>query len=137
CWVGAAGRAEGDARLGQVVGVMVRLASAGGRTVAVDYAPADRTALAGSDYAAASGTVTFAPGETTRTIELRVIGDVSPETDETFAVVLSLEQNATIGDGEGVVTIRNDDLPTLGIADATVTEGDAGTVQAVFVVSLS
>src|SRR5438128_1554858 len=67
--------------------------------VSVAYATADETAKVGSDYAAAQGTATFAPGETTTTIEVQVNGDTVGESDETLTISLSRAANATIADG--------------------------------------
>jgi len=61
------------------------------------------------DYAAVSGTLTFAPGETTKTIVVSITGDTKKEKDETFFVNLSGPSNATIADGQGRGTIINDD----------------------------
>ncbi|HWL32596.1 MAG TPA: Calx-beta domain-containing protein [Gaiellaceae bacterium] len=106
--------------------------------VIVDYATADGTAVAPADYAAASGTVTFAPGETTKTIPVAVKGDALDENAETFFVNLSNAGNATIAKGQGVATVTDNDLsPSLSISDAEVPEGDAGTTAAVFTVSLA
>lgn len=116
----------------------VTLSTSSAQTVTVNYATADGTASAGSDYTAASGTLTFMPGETTKQLTVSVIGDTINEPDETFFVRLSSPSNATIADGEGVGTIRNDDnLPSLSIADASVVEGNSGTTNAAFVVTLS
>jgi hypothetical protein len=77
--------------------------------VTVNYATANGTATAGSDYNATSGTLTFAPGVTTQTITVQVRGDTTPEANETFAVNLSGASNATIADSQGVGTIINND----------------------------
>ena len=83
-----------------------------------------------------SGTLTFAAGQTTQTVTVPVNGDVLDEVDETFSVNLSSPVNATIADGQGLGTITDDDAPpTLSIDDVTVTEGDAGTVDATFTVT--
>src|SRR5207248_138551 len=74
-------------------------------TVTVHYATADGTATQPSDYAAASGDLTFAPGDTAKTVVVSVNGDTTPEADETFLVNLSAATNATIGDGQGLGTI--------------------------------
>ena len=105
----------------------------------VDYATANGTATAPSDYAAATGTLNFAAGETTKTISVDVNGDVLDESNtESFAVVLSGAANATIGVASGLGTITDDDpLPALSISDVTVPEGDTGTVAANFTVALS
>ena len=108
------------------------------QTVTVNYATADGTAVAPGDYTAGSGTLTFNPGVTTQTITVPVIGDTLNEANETFFVNLSAPGNATILDGQGLGTITNDDaVPSLSIGDVTVTEGNSGTVNATFTVSLS
>jgi len=75
----------------------------------VAFTTANGTALAGSDYQATSGTLTFAPGVTTQTIGVTINGDFVIEPDETFVVNLSSPANATIADAQGVGTIVNDD----------------------------
>jgi hypothetical protein len=77
--------------------------------VSVMYETADETAKAGSDYTAAQGTVTFAPGETAKTVEVEVNGDTVAEPDETLTISLSRATNATIADGSAMGTITNDD----------------------------
>ncbi|HYN87493.1 MAG TPA: Calx-beta domain-containing protein, partial [Ardenticatenaceae bacterium] len=88
----------------------VTLTAASSKTVTVDYETADGTASAGSDYVAASGTVTFTPGTTTRPISVTVTGDRLDEPNETCFVNLSGPQNAAIDDGEWRGTIVDDDL---------------------------
>ena len=77
----------------------------------VDYATADGTATtADHDYVAKSGTLTFAPGETTKTITITVYGDKKEEPNETFFVNLSgTSSNALFSDMQGIGTILNDD----------------------------
>src|SRR5262249_35452118 len=83
-----------------------------------------------------SGALTFAPGTTTQTITVPVVGDTLDELSEQFTVNLSNATNATIALAQGVGTITNDDTaPSLAIGDATVTEGNAGVTNAVFAVS--
>jgi hypothetical protein len=116
----------------------VTLSLASSQTVTVNYATANGTATAGSDYTATTGTVTFAPGATSQTITVAVLGDTRNEANETFFVNLSTPSNATIADGQGQGTILNDDaLPALSINNVTVTEGNTGTTPAVFTVTLS
>ena len=79
-------------------------------TVTVDWATADGTAIAGTDYAAASGTLTFGPGETTKTVSVAVLDDTGPESDETFTLQLSRALGATIIDATAAGTIANDDV---------------------------
>ena len=76
----------------------------------VSYATADNTAIAGSDYTTASGTLTFTSGQDSKTIQVNTIEDGSYESNETFYVNLSSATNgATISDSQGVGTITNDD----------------------------
>ena len=121
----------------------VRLSGESTATVTVGYATEDGTAHAGSDYTAGSGTLTFESGAREQTIAVAVIDDSEEEGSETFTVRLSDVRNATLLDGEGTATIRDDDgdgspqppgLPTLAINDVTVAE-DGG--SAVFSVRLS
>lgn len=116
----------------------VSLSNASSQTTTVNYATADNSATAGSDYTAASGTVTFTPGQITQSINVAVSGDTTFESNETFNVNLTSPVNATIADNQGIGTITNDDTqPTISINDAAVIEGNSGTVAATFTVSLS
>jgi chitinase len=115
----------------------VTLSAESGQTVTVDYATADVTATAPADYAAITGTLTFAPGVTTQQVAVTVSSDTLEEANETYRVNLSAPTNATIADSLGVGTIVDNDPPTISIANRTVTEGNAGTVNAAFTVSLS
>ena len=73
--------AEGDAGTASLT-FTVTLSAASGKTVTVDYATADGTATtAGSDYTGTTGTLTFAPGETTKTVTVTVSGDITQEAD--------------------------------------------------------
>jgi hypothetical protein len=77
--------------------------------VTVDFATADGTAIAGSDYIAVSRTLSFPPGTTTTNVSVQVIGDTIQEPDEVFNVRLTNAVNATIARGQGQGAIRNDD----------------------------
>ena len=79
------------------------------QAITVSYSTANGTAVANSDYTAASGTLTFQPGETSRTISVSIKGDRKREADETFSVQLSNAVGATIEDASATVTILNDD----------------------------
>jgi hypothetical protein len=94
--------------------LVVRLSSPSSQTVAVSYETTDITARAGTDYQTYSGTVTFAPGETNKGVTVRAIGDSVFEPHETFAVSLSNPVNAAIADGQGAITILNDDFAAFG-----------------------
>ncbi|MCD4751383.1 MAG: PKD domain-containing protein, partial [Thermoanaerobaculales bacterium] len=109
----------------------ITLDAAVSATVTVNWATADGSATAGADYAAASGTVTFLPMDTSETISVDVLGDLLDEPDQTFFVNLSAPSNGSIVDGQGVGTITDDDpTPSISIADVTVDESDgAATVE--------
>jgi probable HAF family extracellular repeat protein len=115
----------------------VTLSAASGQPVTIDFATADGSAVAAGDYRPASGTLTFAPGERSKTITVLVNGDRLLEPNETFSVNLSGATNATIADGQGVGTIL-DDEPRISISDVTKYEGKKGqTTLFVFTVTLS
>jgi len=88
----------------------VSLSVAYDQPVTVSYATANGTAAAGSDYVAQSGTLTFAPGETTKTITIAVYRDRNAEANETFYVDLfGNSSNSLFTKSRGVGTILNDD----------------------------
>ncbi|MCZ8049276.1 MAG: FG-GAP-like repeat-containing protein, partial [Microcystis sp. LE19-41.2A] len=120
----------------------VSLSSAASTVVSVDYATANGTATAGTDYTAIpTTTLTFNPGETSKTITVPVNGDNQVELNETFFLNLSNLQtngsNVTLADNQGQGTINNDDSASIAISDVTITEGNSGTTNAVFTVTLS
>jgi hypothetical protein len=99
----------------------VTLTGATALPATVNFATANDTATAGSDYTATSGTLTFAAGTTAQQVTVAVLTDALNEPDETFFVNLSGQTNAIIADGQGVGAITNDDgAPTLVINDVTV-----------------
>ena len=130
--------AEGNSGTANAI-FTVTLSAASGRTVTVDYATANGTAIAPADYvAAALSTLTFNPGQISRTITVQVNGDVLDEINETFFVNLSNATNATIADNQALGTITDDDaFPTVAVSDAVVIEGDSGTSTATFTVTLN
>ena len=92
----------------------VTLSNASSNTVEVAYATADGTATAGEDYTATSGTLTFAPGETEKTVAVTIIDDTVEDSGETFSLVLSDPSGAVLeDDAQAVGTILNteDDHP--------------------------
>lgn len=99
---------EGNRGSAQMQFTVSRSGSSEG-TVSVDYRTVASTALAKSDYTAASGTLTFQPGETSRTISVSIQGDRKREANETFSVQLSNAVGAAINDGVATGTILNDD----------------------------
>ncbi len=103
------------------------LSTASTESVTVTFTTANGTATAGSDYQTASSTVTFAPGETSKTVSVMVIGDRVGEPNETFMVNLSgATGGAVITDDQGVGTIV-DDEPRISISDVAKKEGNSGT----------
>ena len=91
----------------------VTLESASTGTVTVNYATADGTATAGEDYTATSGTLTFAPGETEKTVSVAIIDDTVEDSGETFTLVLSDPSGGSLGDTEATGTIFNTDPPAI------------------------
>jgi len=127
---------EGNAGTTQATFV-VALSGPSAQTVSFNYATADGTATAGSDYVATSGAASFAPGEVEKPIVVLVNGDTVDETQETFFLDISNVQNATVASNRGNGFIIDDDGPTISINDVTVTEGNAGTKAATFTLTLS
>ncbi len=130
--------AEGNSGISNMV-FTVSLNGAAPTPVSVDYATADGTAQAGSDYTAGSGTVSFPAGTTSQTITVAILGDTVVEPSETVLVNLSNPVGASLADPQGVGTIVSDDLagPTLSISDASTTEGNSGTKALTFTATLS
>lgn len=89
----------------------VSLDAASVSPITVDFSTSAGTALVGSDFVENSGTLTFAPGQTTRTILVQTLDDSVVEQNETFTVNLSNPVGATITDGQGVGTITDNDIP--------------------------
>jgi hypothetical protein len=110
--------AEGDSGT-KTLTFTVTLSAASNLTVTANFATADASANAGSDYQAATGSLTFNPGETSKTVAVSITGDTTNEPDETFVVNISNPVNATVSDGQGVGTIVNDDAPVLLIDETT------------------
>ena len=128
---------EGDTR---TVDITVYLTEASASTITVHYATADGTALAGQDYVAQSGTLTFAAGVTQQTIRVAVIGDTAVESDESFTVTLSnASEGASILDGTATGVIRNDDVTPAALSIAATSadkaEGQSGSTSFTFTVT--
>ena len=103
--------ADAEAREGadEAIAFAVTLNRAASGPVTVDYATADGAAVAGEDYTATSGTLTFAAGETAKTVAVPILDDGHDEGKETFLLRLSNAQGAAIADGEATGTIVNAD----------------------------
>ena len=102
-----------DARVqeapGAVLSFRVTLDAAQASAVSVRYATANGTAVAGADYVAASGAVRFAPGQTAKTVAVRVLEDAHDDTGETLTLKLSAPFGAQLSDAQAVGTIFNTD----------------------------
>jgi uncharacterized repeat protein (TIGR01451 family) len=116
---------------------VVTLSGPAPATVTAHYSTADGTAVAGADYNAVSGTVTFAAGTTSQTITVNSLGDSTDEDNETLRVLLSAPSGASILDGEGQGTIVDNDTSSVSFNDVSVSEGNGGSVVATFTVSLT
>jgi hypothetical protein len=101
---------EGNAGTVNVVFTLV-LSAATTQPVTATYATAPNTAAAGTDYVSASGTLTLPAGATSGTITVAVNGDTAVEGNETFWLNLDNVTGATLGDGQGLGTIVDDDQP--------------------------
>ena len=131
--------AEGDS-LTTPFNVTVRVAPAvlTGESVTVDWATSGDTATEGVDYAYATGTLTFDPGQDAKDAGVSVTGETDVEYDETFHVNLpSASLNATIVDAQGDAVIVSDDLYAFSVDDVALAEGDAGITYFDFTVSVT
>ena len=109
--------------------VAVRLGAPSATPVTVDYATSDGTATAGADYVAASGTVTFAPGETLQTFAVDVVSDAEAEPNETVVLTLSHAVGAILGKpNPAALVIQDNPSVTLGPATLAVLEASGHAV---------
>jgi subtilisin family serine protease len=116
----------------------VSLSNAHTEAVSVGFSTADGSAVAGRDYTAVAGTLSFPPGATSRTVVVLVAADAKNEDTEVFFVNLAGPVQAVLADGQGTGTITDDDpVPTLAIGDVALMEGNSGTRNASFPVTLS
>lgn len=120
----------------------VGLSQASTQPVTVQYATAGGTAIAGSDFTQVAGTITFAPGETSRTVSVPIVRDLIGEPTETFSLQLSNVSGATLARASAVATIVDDDSgpappPSISIGNVSITEGNSGTKAARFTLTLS
>jgi Ca2+-binding RTX toxin-like protein len=88
----------------------VTLSNASSQTISVNYATANGTATAGSDYTATIGTLTFAPGVTTQVLNIPILNNSLNEADETFTLTLSSPTNAALGTQTAATTTITDTL---------------------------
>jgi hypothetical protein len=108
----------------------VTLSALSGKPVTVNYATAGGSALAPSDYTETSGSLSFAPGTATKTIDVPILGNKVDTANKTFVLNLSSPSNATLGTAQAVGTIIDDDTSTQTFttsADFRAGTPDAGT----------
>jgi hypothetical protein len=119
---------------GSIVATVLRSGPTTG-TVVVNYATADSTAVAGEDYTAAAGVLTFGPGVTARTITLAIRADAVVEGDETFFLMLGAPAGASLGaQSTAQVVITDDDGPgalQFSAAAYRAVEGSTATITVV------
>ena len=106
------------------------------KTITVDYATANGTAVATNDYVSKTGTVSFGPNEVSKTISITIVQDTIDELDETFTIGLSNPTNAAISDNSATVTITDDEgTPTLSIANETTSNENPANLTATVTLS--
>ncbi|MET0551640.1 MAG: Calx-beta domain-containing protein, partial [Vicinamibacteria bacterium] len=116
----------------------VTLSPAATQQATLQYATAPGTATAGADYVAATGTVTFPPGQSSRTVSIPLVNDALDEDDETFLVNLTAPVGASVSDGQAQGTITDDDpLPALTAVDCAALEGQTATTPCTFGLTLT
>jgi autotransporter-associated beta strand protein len=120
----------------------VTLSAAAGSNVTVSYATANGTAMAGTDYTATNGTLTFSPGETSKNVPVAVLaGQIPQGTSKNFTLKLSTPSGANLARDTGTVTISGtyNPPPSLSIADLTIKQPLSGgsSTNASFTISLS
>jgi uncharacterized protein YhjY with autotransporter beta-barrel domain len=113
---------------------VVTLTTPAAVAVQASYVTGDGTAKAGEDYQADTGNLTFQPGETTKVVNINVIGDTKFELNETFTLTVTPNGGApAVGTG----TIVNDDAPGVTVSNASVVEGNSGITPMTFTVTLA
>jgi hypothetical protein len=137
-WINNASVVEGTGT-NPTMNFTVSLATPSTVPVTVAFQTVDRTAIAGSDYNATNGTLTFNPGETAKVVPVTVIGDSIIDTTETFWLSLTNPTNGTIIQPVGTGTIVDDDAitPALTISDVTMYRGLSGSKTMTFTVALN
>jgi hypothetical protein len=134
---GDASVSEGDGGEPNYLSIPVFLTEASASTVTVHYTTTNGTALAGQDYVAQSGILTFAPGVTQQNILIAIVGDAVVESSETFTVTLAdPSEGASILDGSATGTIVDDDASlSIVAASADKAEGQSGSTPFTFTVT--
>ncbi|MBG1267437.1 beta strand repeat-containing protein [Nostoc sp. WHI] len=97
----------------------VKLSNASSQAITVNYATSNDTAIAGIDYTAVTGSLTFNPGVITQTITIPILNDFVAESSDRFFVNLSNPTNASIADNQAIGTITDNDIAGFTISPAT------------------
>jgi hypothetical protein len=100
----------------------VRLSMPSTSSVTVDYATVSGSAMAGRDFMPVSGTLTFAPGQTTQTVVVLTVDDHVVESTETFSLTLSNPVGVTVVRGDATGTILDDNTTKFFVVDAGSTD---------------
>ena len=130
---------NGDPGVGVFAAFTVKLSRVADSAVTVAYKTSDGTATTiDNDYVSASGNLTFAIGETTKTLLVPIVGDTKPERDETFSLVLVSARGALLDRTPANATVIDDDtLPEIRVVGVSLLEGNTGSSLASFVISLN
>lgn len=126
---------EGDSGVTSV-NFTVTLAEASSQTITATFQTEDGSAIAGFDYVAKTGTLTFAPGQITATISIDVIGDTAGEGTEFFFVRIAPGTNAVIDNDLASADILDTDTRIV-VDDASIPEGNSGTTTLSITVRLT
>jgi hypothetical protein len=124
---------EGDAGV-KTANLTVNLSKASGQQISLQYATADNSAFAGTDYVATAGTLNFAAGETQKVVAVQINGDTFFEADETFFVNLTNPVNVTLFDAQGAGTIANDDTLKLILDESGPDASQAAALESLLLV---
>ena len=127
---------EGNAGSSNLV-FTVSLSASNKDPVTVQFASADGTATAGSDYTVSNGTLTFPAFSISQSITVPIVGENIVEANETFTMTLSAPTGATLGASVATGTITNDDSATLSLNNVNQAEGNAGNTPMTFTATLS
>lgn len=127
---------EGDSGISQMT-FTVSLSRTSTKSVTVDWATQEDTATGDVDYLSNSDTLTFAPGELTKTISISIVGDTDVELREQFKVVLSNPTNSILETPFGTGDIISEDLPSVTVDDVSIIEGNSGYKSVYFTLSLN
>ena len=131
--VSATASEEDDA----TIDFVVTLSPASGKRVSADYATADGTAASGRDYTAATGSITFAAGETSKTVTVAIIDDSVEEEDETLTLTLSNPSGAEIHVDQATGTITDSEPVLLTTSFSGVPASHDGSSEFTFVLTFS